>query len=179
MSPSGGRDSRLWSTALRSLAALALLVSVTLVVGTGASLAAPKHKSAALCQQLARLTRLVVTRSDRLPQNNTTFSFPARVTVSNPPQGRSVALALCALPYMPKGAIACPADLGIVYQLAFLGPKQAYPPVTVDASGCQGVHGLGPTRWVERSPGFWNSLGSAMGLARPAYAALRGSLPQG
>ena len=37
----------------------------------------------------------------------------------------------------------------------------------MDATGCQGVKGLGAVRWVARSPEFWRVLGAAMGLAHP------------
>jgi hypothetical protein len=132
-----------------------------------------------LCGSVASLDRLVVDRSDAFPQNHMRFSFPAEVTVADATQVRAAARALCSLPNMPTGTISCPADLGIVYDLAFSASGRAFPTVEVDATGCQGVRGLGSERWVARSPGFWPTLGGAMGLASPSYATFRGSGPNG
>ena len=84
-----------------------------------------------------------------------------------------------ALPDLPLGSLNCPADFGIVYHLVFSASERALPPIELDASGCQSVRGLGPARWVARSPEFWPTLGSAMGLSSPSYATFRGSGPNG
>ena len=77
---------------------------------------------------------------------------------------------------MPKG-ILCPIDLGIVDQLTFSSAGHELPAISIRATGCQQVSGFGVTRWVARSPGFWRTLGLAMGLAQPGYALFRGSGP--
>ena len=89
-----------------------------------------------------------------------------------------MARALLALPPMPSGTFGVPVDLGITYRLTFATPKEQLPVIEVDATGAQTVRGLGAERWVvARSPGFWTTLGSAMGLARPEYATFRGTMP--
>ena len=131
----------------------------------------------ALAQALSHLDRLVVRRADALPQNHISFSFPAKVTVSDPVEVQAVARALLALPAMPSGVFYGPADLGITYRLVFATVDERFPPISVDATGTQTVRGLGGARWVARSPGFWRTLGTAMRLARPDYATFRGSMP--
>jgi hypothetical protein len=131
----------------------------------------------ALAQALGRLDRLVVLRSDSFPQNHISFSFPAKVTVSDPVAVQAVARALLALPAMPSGVLHGPADLGMAYRLVFATADERFPPINVDATGTQTVRGLGGARWVARSPGFWRTLGTTMGLARPDYATFRGNMP--
>jgi hypothetical protein len=58
--------------------------------------------------------------------------------------------------------------------LVFAAADQSLPAIVVAATGAQAVQGLGGTHWVARSPGFWVTLGSAMGLVQPANATLRG-----
>jgi hypothetical protein len=131
----------------------------------------------ALGRALGQLDRLVVVRSNALPQNHIGFSFPARVTVSNPAKVQAVARALLALPPIPSGAFAIPIDLGITYRLIFATAHEQLAAISVDATGVEAVRGLGPTRWVSGSAGFWTTLGKAMGLAHPGYDAFRGTMP--
>jgi len=142
--------------------------------GNATPASSPAATQAALARQLGHLDRLVVRRSDAIPQNHTHFGFPAEVTVNDPAQVRAVAKALLALPAMPSGPMYIPADLGITYRLVFATAHQSLPAIVVAATGAQAVRGLGGTRWVARSPGFWVTLGSAMGLARPTNATFRG-----
>ncbi|MHB8456327.1 MAG: hypothetical protein ACYDBS_01345 [Acidimicrobiales bacterium] len=166
--------------------AMALILGPLLLAACGAGKVAkdpprgPKPSSAAqLCQSTQNVDRLVVQRSDAFPQNHMHFSFPSELTVSKASAVRNAARALCALPRMPSGAIACPADFGISYRLAFYVGNKALPVVGVDAAGCQEVRGAGAVRWVARSPGFWHTLGTAMGLPRPGYSTFRGTGPNG
>lgn len=147
-----------------------------------ASQPAPSASSTApattLQQDISRLDRLVVRRSDAFPQNRIHFTFPATMTVSDVAAVQKVARALLELPAMPKG-ILCPIDLGIVYELTFFSAGHELPTISIRATGCQQVGGLGTTRWLARSPGFWRTLGLAMGLAKPGSATFRGSGPAG
>ena len=143
----------------------------------GSSLS-PTPSAATLAQDVSRLDRLVVRRTDAFPQNHIRFSFPATMTVTDTAQVQRVARALLALPMMPKGVF-CPADFGIVYHLTFFAAGHALPSISIRATGCEQVGGLGATRWVARSAGFWRTLGLAMGLAKPGYASFRGSGPTG
>lgn len=131
-----------------------------------------------LCEIAYDVNRLTVTRSK--PLNPETFTFPATVVVSSASQVQAAARALCALPVMPKGVFSCPMDLGVVYTLRFAvsdgsSATQA-DPVTLDASGCETVRGLGATRWAATAPGFWRLLGDAMGLRSASRETFAGSL---
>lgn len=130
-----------------------------------------------LCASIANLDRLVVRRRDAFPENHTRFTFPALVVVHSAGSVQDAAKALCALPKMPSGALHCPADWGITYHLSFSARGHTFPPVGVDATGCQEVHGLGPACWVARSPMFWKVLGRAMGIAHPDSRVFAGSGP--
>jgi hypothetical protein len=165
---------------VRRLLSPTLVLCAVALASCGGAKAVPVRGSSpnsALPQAVSSLDRLVVRRSDAFPQNHMRFSFPAVVTVHDPTRVQAVARALCGLPVVPEGVLFCPVDLGIVYHLAFLAPHRAFPVVTVAATGCQEVRGLGATRWVARSPGFWQILGRAMGLPRPGYASFRGGGP--
>jgi len=131
----------------------------------------------ALSDNVGHLDRLEVTRTDTFPQNHFRFAFPVVVTSTDPAAVQAVAQALIALPAMPTGVLHCPADFGIVYHLVFFSGPRRLPPVSVDATGCETVRGLGVTRWVARSPGFWRTLGTALHLTTPDYATFRGHWP--
>jgi hypothetical protein len=134
----------------------------------------PVGAGPALCAGLAHLTGLTVTRAVTLP-NHPHFSFPATVTLSQPAQARAVASAACQLPELPRVVMTCPADLGVVYHLSFTAPGRTYPPLTAAATGCGKLAGLDTTR--QAIPGFWVSLGKAMGLASPDPQTFAGSHP--
>jgi hypothetical protein len=133
--------------------------------------------ASALCDPGVAVTHLTVRRINEFPQNHINFNFPAVVTVAGSSQARMVADAVCALPRMPSGTFHCPGDLGIVYDLSFRAGSVEFGAVSVGASGCQGVRGLGVPRWVARSPDFWRTLGVAMGLTRPDLATFQGPPP--
>lgn len=138
----------------------------------------PTASPSSVCQEVSSLRGLVVQRTDAFPQNHFAFNFPAEVTVTDAARVQAAARALCDLPAMAAGAISCPADFGIAYRLAFSAGGQQFPPVTVDATGCQTVHHLGTTaRWTEPSPSFWVILGAALGLPHSDYATFRGIGP--
>jgi hypothetical protein len=133
--------------------------------------------SGALCENAGTVNRLTVRRVNSIPANHQHFSFPARVAVSDAGQALSVARALCALQPEPGGAMSCPADFGVTYRLDFATGGRSLPPVTIDASGCEGVSGTGVARWTVHSPAFWGVLGAAMGLPHPGHAAFAGTMP--
>ena len=87
-----------------------------------------------------------------------------------------MAQALCALPVMPSGTFACPADWAISYRLVFTG-RAGLAPVTAEASGCQVVTGLGAVRWTATSPGFWRTLAQAAGITPADGAVFGGTMP--
>lgn len=116
-----------------------------------------------LCSVTNAVDVLVVVRA---PAAATGFRFP-RVTASrNVLRIRQIARFLCSLPRLHNAGklIACPADFGISYGLQFATTSERVTPVNIDAAGCQGVAGIGGSRWLLSSPGFWPVLGAAMGL---------------
>jgi hypothetical protein len=121
---------------------------------------------AALCASTSTVTRLVVLRSRLINRIQVMhFPFPPQVIVTNAAHARAVAAALCALPKMPGGLINCPIQiLGTTYRLTFTVAGKPLPVVTVQATGCQTVTGMGPVRRVATTPGFWRVLGNAIGL---------------
>jgi hypothetical protein len=125
----------------------------------------------ALCRDAAAVTSLRIVRlyGLRVPQAQT--AFPSRVTVISPAHARAVARALCALPAAPHGIFNCPALFpGTSYQLHFTADGQALPVVTIQATGCETVTGVGqPRRAI--SPAFWRELAAAAGLSPPGLPA--------
>lgn len=128
----------------------------------------------ALCANAAKVNRLVISRVSAIPQNHFHFAFPRGVTVSDPAKAQAVARALCALPLMAGGPVNCPNDSGIGYRLSFAADGRGFPTVTAQATGCMQVLGVGATRSISRSPGFWTVLGQAIGIPHPSSTALRG-----
>jgi hypothetical protein len=129
-----------------------------------------------LCANAGAVDRLTVSRVNTIPANHPHFAFPATVAVTDAAQARTAAQALCALQPEPGGVLACPADLGISYRLAFATSQRSLPAVTIRAGGCEGVSGAGLTRSSMRTPAFWAVLGRAMGLAHPSHAAFAGTM---
>ena len=129
-----------------------------------------------LCGSIGQIDRLVVQRIDQLPQNHPSFTFPTTTTITGPARTREVAEAACALPPMPSGTFACPADMGIVYRLTFTGGGKELPQLQADPSGCGQVTGLGQTRWTITSSGFWPALAAAMGVTPQTTATFLGTI---
>ena len=163
----------------RALAPLTVIAALACAALTGCgSTASAKDAPAGMtvCAHAGDVDRLTIGRVDSFPQNHVYFSFPARVAVTGAHRSQ-VARALSALPAMPAGAFSCPADWGINYRLIFTVGDSRLAPVTVDATGCQQVYGLGPVRWTVVSPGFWGILATAAGMASADQATFRGTLP--
>ncbi len=138
------------------------------VAGSGAShptaAGGSARPKAALCANTAHLDRLVVSLAGALPQSHFQMALPRGITVRDPAKVRAVASALCGLPPMPHGAIACPADFGGGYRFAFWAGGRQFPPVAVRVTGCRSVSGLGPARQATRA--FWNVLRTELGPSR-------------
>jgi hypothetical protein len=159
-------------------------VSLCMVAATGcrdaaspgtAPDSAPHAAPAAVCGRVSELQRLDVQRRDTFPRNRIRFSFPAHVVVMSPQPVQATAKSLCMLKPFPAGAISCPADWGIVYHLTFHDRVDAYR-VVLTATGCPRASGeVGTPRWV--TPRLWRTLGTAIGLARPAQPSFAGSAP--
>jgi Tfp pilus tip-associated adhesin PilY1 len=129
----------------------------------------------ALCRDTASVTGLKIVRDQvaRVPELQITF--PNQVTVASPARARAVARALCALPLMPRGIFNCPSLVpGTTYLLRFTAGGRLLAAVTIEATGCEVVTGIGPTRRAATSPGFWRVLGTAAHLRPPGRSAFSG-----
>jgi len=129
--------------------------------------ASPGNAQVALCREANTVTSLRIVRAagPRVPHEQAVV--PGEVIVTSPAHAREVARALCALPAMPHGLISCPAMFpGTNYQLVFTTDGQELPPVTIEATGCATVTGVGPVRQAI-SPAFWRVLAVAAGVSPP------------
>ena len=120
--------------------------------------------SSGVCSSVPKLTALPVRRVNGLPQNHMKFVFPATSVVSDAAQVQIGARNLCALPQLTRGAVDCPMDNGVSYQLTFVEGRQRFTPVTAEASGCSIVKGLGQPRRAEPAISLWQDLGLAIGI---------------
>jgi hypothetical protein len=128
-----------------------------------------------LCGAAAQVDSLTVQRTNALPGNHPRFSFPALEQVSSAPEAQSVAQGLCALQPVSRTVIACPADFGITYRLTFAAGTRKFAPVTLNAAGCEPVHGLGAARHITTSNVVWRRLGVAIGIPHPSQASFAGT----
>ena len=139
----------------------------------------------ALCQDTLsdRVTNVTVTRSK--PLNPEHFTFPARTRGTKPALVRTLAHTLCALPKMPAGVQACPAEWGVTYSLRFTLPKPTSSVVvgsdpislvSLQTTGRLVVRGLGGTKWVLPSSKLFSALGTAIGLRHATQATFAGEL---
>jgi len=93
-----------------------------------------------------------------------TRTVPRRqVTLSGATQVQAMLTALCALPATPSGQQHCLVVSADSVRLVFSAGAQAFPPVTVQEVGCQGVTGLGATRTWSPSSTFGKLLSEAVG----------------
>jgi len=135
----------------------------------------PGSAQAMLCQNTAAVTSLQIVRIHgvRVPEAQT--AFPARFAIIGPAGARAVARALCALPVMPPGIMSCPMLFpGTSYQLRFGVTGRPLPVVTIEATGCDTVTGVGHVRRAT-SAAFWRVLATAAGLSPPGQAVFSGS----
>jgi hypothetical protein len=127
----------------------------------------------ALCRDIPHLTSVVVTHTMAFRAFQKGSIQPRGITSVEPGQVRDLATALCELPKMPPGPVTCPTEFGSSVRFGFAAGGHPFPPVTVQASGCRIVTGLGPAR-TARSATFWTSLSedsggsSSQGMGGPA-----------
>jgi hypothetical protein len=130
--------------------------------------------SSGVCSAVPKLTALTVHRVNDLPQNHLKFVFPATEVVTSATQVQTVAKNLCALPQQ-SGAVTCPMDNGVSYQLTFTEGSTKFGPVTAEASGCSVVKGLGKPRRAEPATTLWHALGLAIGIPHPDQHSFSGA----
>ena len=130
---------------------------------------------AVLCHHTATVSGLEITRNHVLRVPQLQIAFPNQVTVASPAGARAVARALCALPSFPRGFVNCPMEWpDTTYLLRFTADGRRLPAVSIEATGCEVVSGVGPARWAAKSPGFWRTLATAAGLSPPGRSVFSG-----
>jgi hypothetical protein len=105
-----------------------------------------------------------VLRTSAFPQNHIPY---LEKTVTDLAQAQALYDAAQALPLPPKdaGAIHCPIDLGVAYDLAFTrGPTQAAWAI-IKAGGCNDVTLNGVLRWALGQTHFWTTFANALGMS--------------
>lgn len=128
----------------------------------------------ALCRDIPQLTSVVVTHTKGFrPQKGSIL--PRGITIAEPRLVRILAAALCGLPKMPPGLMTCAAGFGGSLRFGFAAGGRPFPPVTVQASGCRVVTGLGPAR-TARSTAFWRTLSEDLGLSSPRRTSRSGGI---
>lgn len=157
---------------LPAVAALACIV----LAGCGHAAASDTTNGAgtATCANATHIDRLTIDRLNPLHQNFR-FVAPAQITITDARQAQTVARALCALPPVGHGVYNCPADWGIRYRLRFAARHHWFQPITIAATGCRTVTGLGPARLISGVFGFWRVLGKAAGLGHASLATFTGT----
>jgi hypothetical protein len=123
---------------------------------------------AVLCRDTASVSGLEIVRNYVSGAPELQIAFPERVGVATPAGARAVARALCALPLFPHGIVSCPVLLAATtYLLRFTANGRRLPVAGIEASGCEAVTGVGPTRQAASSPGFWRTLAAAANMRLP------------
>jgi hypothetical protein len=129
----------------------------------------------ALCRRTATVTSLVITRIHPRLVPQVQAAVPNQVSVTSPARARAAARALCALPSLPHGVFSCPnLTIGSTYLLSFTADGRRLPAVSIEATGCEVVTGVGAARWAAKSPGFWRALATAANLSPPGRTAFTG-----
>jgi hypothetical protein len=153
--------------ALITLAACGSQVAAVQSASTHSLAAAPTPgrgaaRGVALCRDIPHLTSVLVTHTMAFHAFQKASIVPRGIAILEPGQVRALATALCELPKMPSGPMACPAEFGSSVRFVFAAGGRPFPPVTVQASGCRVVTGLGPAR-TAGSAAFWGTLSEDSG----------------
>jgi hypothetical protein len=168
------------ATVARSSTALSPGVASPGAASPGAASPGPAATQVALCRRTSSVTGLEIVRNQVVRVPVLQIGFPDQVTMASPAGARAVARALCALPPMPRGIFNCPNLVpGTTYQLRFTAGGRRLAAVTIEATGCEVVTGVGPARWVATSPGFWRVLGTAAHVRPPGRSAFSGGSYRG
>jgi hypothetical protein len=116
----------------------------------------------ALCRESSGIAQARVTQVGgqpaRIEPSASQNGWPGPSGVVTGPVAQSLARAVCSLPVMPSGTFHCPVLLFEVYRAVFIGTGRVFPPVTVQATGCRRVTGLGRARWAVHSDALLEEL---------------------
>ena len=74
-----------------------------------------------------------------------------------------------------EGHSLLPRRLGIRYRLRFAARHHWFQTITIAATGCRAVTGLGPVRLISGVFGFWAVLGKAAGLGHASLTTFTGT----
>lgn len=143
--------------------------------GTAATPAGGTVAGVALCRDRPQLTSVVVSRTMAFRAFQKDSTLPRGITIVKPGLVRGLAAALCELPKMPPRPVTCPAEFGSSMRFGFAAGGHPFPTVTVQATGCRVVTGLGPAR-TARSAAFWRTLGKDLGSSSPQSTSRSGEI---
>ncbi len=118
------------------------------------------------CRQLSAADSVTVVHAEGLHSYSEQNGQDSTPGVSSRATARALAAALCSLPTL--GHKHCALVAYNQYRLSFSADGHALPVVTVQATGCQRVTGLGPARTAASSPDLWTDLAKAVGSATPS-----------
>jgi hypothetical protein len=163
-----------------TLAACGSQVAVSQSASTDGPGAAPTPGGAAiagvaLCRDIPQLTSAVVSRTMAFRAFQKSPILPRGITIVEPGLVHGLAAALCGLPKMPPAPVTCPAEFGSSLRFGFTAGRRPFPPVTVQASGCRVVTGLGPAR-TARSAAFWRTLSEDLSPSSPQSTSRSGEI---
>ncbi len=143
------------------VAIVAGLVLAAAVVAAVATMNVVAHYRSAAMSAL-RVTAVRIVRTIGLPQNGI---LPFDKTVHDATQAQGLYASLIALPVMPPGTYACPADLGVAYHFTFYQGTTAVATAMVKPDGCEGATlPDGTYRWAATDESFWQVFDEVTGI---------------
>lgn len=98
--------------------------------------------------QTANPTRVIIARSGMAPLYNSRRNLDFTLVVSNSRAVTALYHDILQLTPFPSGAISCPADMGIHYNMVFYEGHKVLLRASYDATGCQGVTYQNRTYWT-------------------------------
>lgn len=165
--PAGGSAAGVAAVSLIALAGCGQAATEVSAAGSGRPPGPAAAVGLTLCAHPAAVSRVHIVLIPALAQLQQPVQGSRKLislTVTDPARARTLARVVCGLPRIPAGQVMCPVDIGGGYQLTFTAGGRRRSVVNVQATGCERVTGIGPVRWVARTPGFWTVLGKAAGI---------------